>query len=247
MIIFPALDLLNGNVVKLEASRHKGQEKVYGSPGAVADRWLGLGAEWLHVVDLKAALGEGMPNHLALLGVLPRAARHKAKIQWGGGVRDAAVLRLLLEAELAESGARIDRVVVGTRAVKDFAWLESAAESYPDRIVVAIDAAGLEILVAGWQEKSGIDVVEFMRSVKDLPLAGFLYTNVKVEGKGQGVDWEPVRKVIEASAKPVIFSGGVTTLEEVARFKELGAYGIIIGFALYSGRIDFRKAMDIAR
>ncbi len=247
MIIFPAMDLMNGNVVKLESERHKGQEKVYGAPGAVADRWLKAGAEWLHVVDLNSALKEGMPNHLALLSILPRVARHKAKIQWGGGVRDAATLRLLLEAELGESEARIDRVIVGTRAVKDLAWLESAAESFPDRIVVAIDAAGLDIVVGGWQEKAGIDVVSFLDRVRDLPIGAFLYTNVKVEGRCEGVDWEPVKTVIASSPKPVIFSGGVTTLEEVARFKELKAYGIIVGSALYAGKIDFQKARDIAR
>jgi phosphoribosylformimino-5-aminoimidazole carboxamide ribotide isomerase len=247
MIIFPALDLLNGNVVKLESRHHRGEEKVYGSPAAMADRWLGLGAEWLHVVDLNAALGEGMPNHLALLSILPRAMKRRAKIQWGGGVRDAATLRLLLDAELGEAEGRIDRVIVGTRAVRDLAWLESAAESYPDRIVVAIDAAGREILAAGWQEKTGIDVVRFLESVRDLPVSGFLYTNVKVEGRCEGVDWEPVKEVIQASPKPVIFSGGVASLEDVARFKELRAYGIIIGAALYAGRIDFVKARDLAR
>jgi phosphoribosylformimino-5-aminoimidazole carboxamide ribotide isomerase len=246
MIVFPAMDLLNGNVVKLEAAGHRKEEKVYGTPGIVAERWLGAGAEWLHVVDLNAALGEGMPNHLALLSILPKVARHGAKLQWGGGVRDAATLRLLLEAEMGDSGASIDRVIVGTRAVKDWEWLESAAESYPDRIVVAIDAVGREIVVGGWQQKSGVDAVEFVGKARETPIAGFLYTNVSVEGKGKGVDWGPVKEVIAASPRPVIFSGGVTTADEVARFKEMGAHGIIIGSALYSNRIDFAKAKALA-
>jgi phosphoribosylformimino-5-aminoimidazole carboxamide ribotide isomerase len=188
-----------------------------------------------------------MPNHLALLSILPKVARHKARLQWGGGVRDAATLRLLLEAELGDTGASIDRVVAGTRAIKDWNWLVSAAEAYPERIVVAVDAVGREIVVGGWQEKAGVDVVDFMRQAGDLPIAGFLYTNVAVEGKGQGVQWDPVKAVVEASPKPVIFSGGVTTLEEVARFKELGAYGLVIGSALYSNRIDFAQAKAVAR
>jgi phosphoribosylformimino-5-aminoimidazole carboxamide ribotide isomerase len=246
MIIFPAMDLLNGNVVKLEARQHRREEKVYGTPGAVADRWLGDGAEWLHVVDLNAALGEGTPNHLALLSILPRVARHRAKLQWGGGIRDAATLRLLLEAELEDSRSRIDRVIVGTRAIQDLGWLESASENYPDRIMVAIDAVGRDIVVGGWQQKAGVDLVEFIQKVADLPLAGFLYTNVAVEGKGQGVDWEPVQAVVRASRKPVVFSGGITTMEDVTTFKRLGAHGIIIGSALYSGRIDFRNAKALA-
>lgn len=247
MILFPAMDLFNGNVVKLEAVQHRREEKVYGTPALVADRWLSAGAEWLHVVDLNAALGEGMPNHLALLSILPKVARHGARLQWGGGVRDAATLRLLLEAELGDTGASIDRVVVGTRAIKDWNWLVSAAESYPDRIVVAVDAVGREIVVGGWQEKAGVDVVDFLGRTRDLPIAAFLYTNVAVEGKGRGVQWDPVQAVIEASPKPVVFSGGVTTLEEVERFKALGAYGLVIGSALYSNRIDFAQAQAIAR
>ena len=247
MIIFPAMDLMNGNVVKLEAKRHKGQEKIYGTLGLVTDRWLSAGAEWLHIVDLNAAFGEGMPNHLALLTLLPKLGKAKAKLQWGGGIRDSATLRLLLEAEMGDTHANIDRVVVGTRAVKEWKWLVSAAESYPDRIIVAIDAAGRDIVTGGWQEKSGYDAVEFMAKAEDVPIAGFLYTNVEVEGKGLGVDWKPVEEVIKASPKPVIISGGITSLDDVRRFKTLGAHGIIIGSALYSEKISFIEAKAAAK
>lgn len=247
MIIFPAMDLMNGNVVKLEAKRHKGQEKIYGTPGIVADRWLSAGAEWLHVVDLNAALADGMVNHLALLTLLPKLGHAKAHIQWGGGVREVATLRLLLDAEMGDTGAYIDRVVVGTRAIKDWAWLESAAEAYPDRIVVAIDAAGRDIVTGGWQEKTGMDVVEFMAKAKETPIAAFLYTNVEVEGKGLGVDWAPVEAVVKASPKPVIFSGGITSIDDVRRFKELGAHGIVIGSALYTGKINFAEAKAVGK
>lgn len=243
MIIFPAMDLMNGNVVKLEAKQHKGQEKIYGTPGLVADRWLSAGAEWLHIVDLNAALAEGMVNHLALLTLLPKLGKAKAHLQWGGGVRDSATLRLLLDAELGDTGAQIDRVVVGTRAIKDWKWLESAAEAYPERIIVAIDAVGREIVAGGWQEKTGQDVVAFVAKGKEVPIAGFLYTNVAVEGKGQGVDWSPVQAVIEAAPKPVIFSGGITSLDDVVRFRDLKAYGVVIGSALYTGKIDFKAAV----
>src|SRR5262245_44094474 len=97
MIVFPVMDLMNGNVVELDARKHKEPTKIYGTPGQIADRWLKDGAKWLHVVDLNAALGTGMPNHLALLSLLPRLAAAKAKIQWGGGVRDSSTLRMLLD------------------------------------------------------------------------------------------------------------------------------------------------------
>lgn len=247
MIIYPAMDLYNGQVVKLESRKHKGQEKIYGTPGQVTDKWITAGAEWIHIVDLNAALSEGMPNHLALLTILPKAARRGVRIQWGGGVRDSAMLRLLLDAQMGDNEGCIDCVIVGTRAIKDWAWLQSAADTYPDRIIVAIDARGRKIVTDGWQHSAGIDAIDFLANGKDVPISGFLYTNVEVEGKGEGVDWEPVREVIQASPKPVIFSGGITSLEDVARFKDLNAHGIIIGSALYSNTIDFVKAKKLAQ
>jgi phosphoribosylformimino-5-aminoimidazole carboxamide ribotide isomerase len=239
MIIFPAMDLYNGDVVKLEAAQHRTVEIVYGKPGEIADRWLGLGAEWLHVVDLNAALGEG--NNVPILHLIrSKASKKGASIQWGGGVRNVAGLRAVLD-----GGA--DRAIVGTKAIKDWAWLVETATAFPDRIMVSIDGKGRQIMIEGWQSTSGVDAVEFIARANALPLAGYLYTNVAVEGRGEGVDWTPVRDVIEASTKPVVFSGGVTTIEDVARFKELGAYGIIAGSALYKDRIDFSKAKALAQ
>jgi len=239
MIVFPAMDLWNGEIVKLEAKQHRTVEKVYGKPAEIADRWLGLGASWLHIVDLNAALGEG--NNVAALALIESHARKsRAKIQWGGGVRDEKALRTVLD-----GGA--ERAIVGTKAIRDWAWLVEAASAHPGRIMVSIDGNGRQILIEGWQSSAGVDVCEFIARANGLPLAGYLYTNVAVEGRGQGVDWTPVRDVVEASTKPVVFSGGVTTMEDVARFKELGAYGIIAGSALYRGGIDFTAARTLAQ
>ena len=234
MIIFPAMDLYNGDIVKLEAKQHKMVETVYGKPAEIAERWLGLGAEWLHVVDLNAALGDGS-NLPALHLIQSRASKSGARIQWGGGVRDDAVLKAVLEA-----GA--ERAIVGTKAIRDWAWLVEAAARHPGKIMVSIDGKGREIMINGWQATAGVDAVEFIAKANALPLAGYLYTNVAVEGRGEGVDWTPVRDIVETSTKPVVFSGGVSTIQDVVRFKELGAYGIIAGSALYKGRIDFSAA-----
>lgn len=246
MIIFPAMDLMNGEVVKLESRRHERPERIYGQPGEIADRWLGCGARWLHVVDLNAALGRGMPNHLALLQLLPRVAKAGAKVQWGGGVRDATTLRLLLDAELGHGGKVIDHVVVGTRAVKDWTWLVNAAENDPGRIVVAADAAGRDVLVGGWQEKAGLDLVEFVTKVQELPVAAVQYTNVAVEGRGQGIDWHPVEAVLKIATKPVIISGGIGSLEDLRRLKTMGAWGAIIGSGIYTGQMDLAQAIAAA-
>ncbi|HLY10604.1 MAG TPA: 1-(5-phosphoribosyl)-5-[(5-phosphoribosylamino)methylideneamino] imidazole-4-carboxamide isomerase [Planctomycetota bacterium] len=238
MIIFPAMDLYNGDIVKLEAKQHKTVETVYGKPAEIAERWLGLGAEWLHVVDLNAALGDGT-NVPALHLIGSRAAKTGAKIQWGGGVRDDAALKAVLDA-----GA--ERAIVGTKAIRDWAWLVEAATRHPGKLMVSIDGKGREVMINGWQAEAGVDAVEFIAKANALPLAGYLYTNVAVEGRGQGVDWTPIRDIIETAIKPVVFSGGVSTIDDVARFKELGAYGIIAGSALYRGRIDFKEAKALA-
>jgi len=236
MIVFPAMDLWNGEVVKLEAQRHREVETVYGKPAEIADRWVKAGAEWLHVVDLNGSLGEGDRNLSALRTITGRGVM----VQFGGGLRDDASLD-----EALSTG--VERAIVGTKAVKDWPWLSKAAAQHPGRIMVSIDGKGRQILIAGWQEPAGIDVVEFIARAQDLPIAGFLYTNVAVEGRGQGVDWGPVEEIVRASKRPVVFSGGVTTLDDLARFKSLGAFGIIAGSALYRGRIDFAEAKALAR
>jgi phosphoribosylformimino-5-aminoimidazole carboxamide ribotide isomerase len=235
VIIFPAMDLWGGEIVKLEAGRHRTVERVYGRPEAIAARWTGLGAPWLHVVDLNASIGEGGDN-VAALDLL----RGRAKLQWGGGVRDDASLDRLL-------AAGVDRAIVGTKAVQDWDWLARAAKRHPGRVMVSIDGRGREILIKGWQESAGVDAVEFVKRANELALGGYLYTNVAVEGRGQGVDWAPVEDVVKAARHPVVFSGGVSTLDDVRRFRAMDAYGLVIGSSMYLGRIDYLEAVKAAK
>jgi phosphoribosylformimino-5-aminoimidazole carboxamide ribotide isomerase len=234
VIVFPAIDLWNGQVVKLDIRKHREVERVYGAPAEIADKWKGLGASWLHVVDLNASIGEGAANTKAL-----DLLRGRVKLQWGGGVRDDASLDVLL-------AGGVDRAIVGTKAVQDWDWLIRASKRHPGKIMVSIDGRGREILIKGWQEASGVDAVEFLKRANDLPLGGYLYTNVAVEGRGQGVDWSPVEDVVQAAKHPVVFSGGVSTIEDVRRFRQFEAYGLVVGSSLYLGRIDFVEAMKVA-
>ncbi len=234
MIIFPAMDLWNGEIVKLEAGRHRQVELVYGRPEEICARWTGLGAPWLHVVDLNASIGEGKANTGTLV-----LLRGRAKIQWGGGVRDDASLDGLL-------AAGVDRAIVGTKAIQDWDWLLRASKRHPGRIMVSIDGRGREILIKGWQEAAGVDAVEFVRRANDLALGGYLYTNVAVEGRGQGVDWSPVEDIVRTAKHPVVFSGGVSTIEDVRRFRQFDAYGLVVGSSLYLNRIDYLEAVKVA-
>lgn len=234
MIVFPAIDLWNGQVVKMDPRGHRHVERVYGAPAEIADKWKGLGAAWLHVVDLNASIGEGEAN-TKVVDVL----RGRVKLQWGGGVRDDASLDVLL-------AGGVDRAIVGTKAIQDWDWLLRASKRHPGRIMVSIDGRGREILIKGWQEASGVDAVEFVKRANDLPLGGYLYTNVAVEGRGKGVDWSPVEDVVKAARHPVVFSGGVSTIDDVRRFRQLEAYGLVVGSSLYLGRIDYLEAVKVA-
>ena len=239
MILLPAMDLLDRKVVKLDAA-HRAAEKIYGTPSEIADRWIGEGAEWLHLVDLDGAFDQGS-NDVPILQVIPRCREKRVHVQVGGGIRDERRLRLFMEGRYAA-----DRIVVGTRAVTDETWLARASGLYPHRLMVAVDAKGLEVMVEGWQKSAGMDVLDFIRRASQHPIAGFLYTNVSVEGKGQGVDWRPVERIAAESPKPVVFSGGVSSIDEVRRFKDLRAYGIIVGSALYAGRFTLEEARRAA-
>lgn len=239
MIIYPAMDILERKIVKLDSS-HRIAEKTYGTPDEVAERWMKEGAKWLHVVDLDGALGTGS-NDVSIIQLVPKARAKGVQVQVGGGIRDERRLKLFAEGKFAA-----DRIVVGTRAVREPEWLEKIATQHPYKIIAAIDARGHDIVVAGWQESAGLKVEEFVRRASMWPVAGFLYTNVHVEGLGKGVDWEPIEHVISVSPRPVIFSGGVTTLDDVKRFKEIGAHGVVVGSALYGGKFTFEEAQAIA-
>ena len=195
-------------------------------PAAVAERWWRAGFGTLHVVDLDAALGRG--HNRALVREL--IARTEAVTQFGGGVRDRAGIAGAL-------AAGTDRVIVGTRAVEDWAWLARAAAEFPNRVVVAADTRGGKVLRRGWTRASDTSVEDFLSTLDDLPLAGVLCTDVAREGRVRGGDPERARAVIEASPHPVWMSGGISSLEELRRLGRAGAAGAVLGMALYDGTL----------
>jgi len=193
----------------------------------VARDWWEKGFGTLHVVDLDAALGHG--DNLALVEALCTAT--PATVQVGGGVRDDAAAERLLSA-----GA--DRVVVGTRAVDDPAWLEALALLHPGRIMVAADIRDGLVLRKGWTEASDLGILDFVAGLASLPLAGILCTDVAREGKVQGIDLEGALAVIQGSAHPLWISGGVSTMKDLTNLNEAGAAGVVLGMALYTGALD---------
>jgi phosphoribosylformimino-5-aminoimidazole carboxamide ribotide isomerase len=233
MILLPAMDLLAGRVVKLGGD-HLNPERDYGNPDEIADRWISAGAKWLHVVDLDGALGSGS-NDSMIDRILEQARSRGVSVQVGGGIRR--------EDRISRFDA--DRIIVGTRAVEDPEWLSSMAVKFPDRLVVSIDGNGLDLLVNGWQSGSSETVGGILDRVSKLPVAALLYTNVTVEGRGKGVEWDPAKEIQSRSPLPIIHSGGISSLEDVRGFHDLGAYGIILGSAIYLNRFTYGEAASL--
>ena len=227
MIAVPAVDLREGRCVQLVGGRPEDERVSLPDPVAEAQRWRELGFGSLHVVDLDAALGTG--DNLDV--VLAVAAATDAETQAGGGVRATERADRLL-------AAGVDRVVVGTRALDDPEWLAGLAERHPGRVVFALDTRDGKVLSRGWTEDTGRDVADVLGDVADVPLAGILSTDVGREGQVQGIDRDGCARVLEASPHPVWISGGVTTIEEMAFLEEAGAHGVVLGMALYTGKLD---------
>jgi phosphoribosylformimino-5-aminoimidazole carboxamide ribotide isomerase len=227
VIAYPAVDLRGGRCVQLVGGCPEDERVSLPNPLEVADRWWLTGFRSLHVIDLDAALGSG--NNRELVQRLCDAT--DADVQVGGGLRDDEAV-----AEVLDAGA--DRVIVGTRAVDDRAWLEALASRHPGRVVVAADVRDGIVLRRGWTEAAGLPVEHFVAGLEGIPLAGVLCTDVGREGRMQGIDRSSMGTVIEACPHPVQASGGITSLGDLAALAELGAAGAVLGMALYTGTLD---------
>ena len=227
MIAVPALDLREGRCVQLVGGRFEEEKVSLPMPSNVALQWWDKGFKQLHVVDLDAAMGKG--NNDALVGEVVVAS--PAETQVGGGVRDDDRADFLFAA-----GA--NRVVVGTRAVDDPAWLARLVKRFPKRIVVAADVRGGVVLRKGWTEASTLKVDVFLEGLSELELAGVLCTDVDREGRMEGIDLEQMKGVIDAFSHPVQVSGGITTMDDLKALADAGAASCVLGMALYTGKLD---------
>jgi phosphoribosylformimino-5-aminoimidazole carboxamide ribotide isomerase len=230
MIAYAAVDLRAGRVVQLVGGRPDSERVSLPDPAAVARRWVDDGFAALHVVDLDAALGHG-DNAAAIDAILSAAG--DVPVQVGGGVRTTQRAELLLAA-----GAT--RVVVGTRAVEERDWLEQLASCFPDRIVVAADVRGDDIVVRGWTASTGRPAAAFLAGLAGIPLGAALVTDVLREGRMVGADVGRFADLVRAASHPLIASGGIAGADDLAALAEAGAAGAVLGMALYTGALDAR-------
>jgi len=238
MIIIPSIDLRGGRVVRLAQGDYARQTEYDVKPHEVATSYRQAGAAWLHVVDLDGAK-EGRSIQTDLIAQL--AAKSGLRVQAGGGVRSTEDIDRLL-------AAGVERVVVGTRAMEDWNWFEKLAHApgYADKLILALDAKDGMVATRGWTETSAKKAVDVARQVRGWPLAAILYTDVAKDGMLQGPNFIRTRAMAEAGDVPVIASGGVGDLSHIIALRQLPVWGVIVGRALYEGKVDLAEAIRAA-
>jgi phosphoribosylformimino-5-aminoimidazole carboxamide ribotide isomerase len=244
MEILPAIDLRGGQCVRLRQGDYN-QETVFGDPVEMARRWAADGATRLHLVDLDGAKA-GRPVNQEVVRAMVAAVG--VPCQLGGGIRDEAAIRLLLET------AGVDRVIVGTQALKQPDWFREMVAKFPGRIALGIDARDSMVATEGWLDVSKTPAIDLARQYAGLNIAAVIYTNIANDGMMQGIDAATIDDLVALARLgfPVIASGGVTTVDDVIKLaaaarKEPRLAGAIIGRALYEGTITVSDALAAAR
>lgn len=237
MYLFPAIDLREGKVVRLLRGDYARQTTYGDDPLVFARAFEEAGATWLHVVNLDGARA-GVPGHIEEIEAIRRATR--LKVQFGGGVRSEASIRALL-------GVGVDRVVLGTAALQDWAWFESLTRDtdLADRIVLGLDARGGRLAIAGWEQTTDLTALDVAKRVNGWNLAAIVYTDIATDGTLAGPNIEATRALADATDVPIVASGGVGTLDHLRALRQLPIQGAIVGRALYDGAFTIEQALDV--
>jgi phosphoribosylformimino-5-aminoimidazole carboxamide ribotide isomerase len=240
MILYPAIDLKGGAVVRLKQGEMASATVFGHDPPARARAFAEAGFEWLHVVDLDGAFAGRSLNTAAVEAILAAAA---VPVQLGGGIRDRAGVDLWLARGIA-------RVILGTAAVRDPDFVRAAARANPGRVAVGIDARDGRVAVEGWAEVSELAVLDLARRFEDAGVAAIIYTDIARDGLLTGLNLESTRTLAEAVSIPVIASGGLAGLDDIRRLvrpENRAIAGAIAGRALYDGRLDPHAALSLIR
>ncbi len=237
--IWPAIDLLNGNCVRLQQGDYQRNTIFSDSPGAVAARWFGAGSQYLHCVDLDGAKTGSVVNSDAIREIV--SAADGKKVQLGGGVRNEATIERLLSLGLS-------RLVVGTAALKDPKWFARMCEQFPGAMVLGVDAHNGMVATEGWLETSSTSATELIDRVAQHTNAcvAVVYTDIAKDGMMAGPNFKSLAAIQASSPFPVICSGGVTTLQDIRDLIAQKTAGAILGRTLYEGHIDLSDVLKIA-
>jgi phosphoribosylformimino-5-aminoimidazole carboxamide ribotide isomerase len=236
LILYPAIDLKDGQCVRLLRGAMDQATVFNPDPADQARRFIAAGAAWIHVVDLDGAFA-GKPKNAEAVDAILKSAQ--AKIQLGGGIRDLATIFAWLTKGVA-------RVVLGTAAVKNPALVKEACREFPGKIALGIDARGGKVAVEGWAETTDIAALDLARRFADAGAAAIVYTDIERDGALDGVNVAATSALARAVTIPVIASGGIASLDDIAALKSAGIPGAILGRSLYDGRVDLASALALA-
>lgn len=237
MLIFPAIDLYEGRAVRLYKGDYAKMTVYSEDPAAVARDFAAQGVRQMHTVDLEGAKDGGTPN----LGIIERIAKETGLfVECGGGLRDMAAIDRAF-------AAGVGRVILGTAAVSDERLLAESVQKYGEKIAVGADLRDGRVAIRGWREDSGLTAEDFLRKVEALGVRTVICTDISRDGAMRGANAELYERLQREFGLELIASGGVSSLEDVARLRALGLYGAIIGKAYYTGDIELREAVEAAR
>ena len=240
MIIYPAIDIRGGRCVRLTEGRFDAETVFADDPAEMALKWAGLGAEFLHLVDLDGALaGEGR-NVPVIERILQSVS---IPVQLGGGIRNLETIEKLLS-------LGVTRLILGSAAVKNPQLVEEACKKYPGHIAVGIDAKNGDVAIEGWGKGSGVAATELAKQMAAYGVETIIYTDISRDGMLSGVNVEATAALARACGVPIIASGGVASIEDIRRVKAVeadGVQGCIIGKAIYTGAVDLKEALALAK
>ena len=235
MLIFPAIDLVKGQAVRLFKGDYEQMTVYSDKPWEIAEDFVRCGAPHIHIVDLEGAKDGGTPNFETVKRIKEASG---AFCEIGGGIRTMEVVDKYIAAGL-------DRVILGTAAVQDEAFVKKAVEKYGDKIAVGVDIKDGKVAIKGWLEKSEYDAFEFCEKMQSIGVKTLICTDISKDGAMQGTNRQLYKELSERFAMNITASGGVSSIEDVKYLNELGIYAAIIGKAYYTGAIDLKEAAQV--
>ena len=237
MELFPAIDLIGGCAVRLVKGDYA-QKTVYSdNPAEVAKSFAAAGAKYLHVVDLEGAKDGGTPNLETIKNIVENGG---LLVEVGGGIRSEEVIQKYLD-------AGVFRVILGTAAVQNPAFLEDMVQKYGEKIAVGVDIKDGMVAIKGWTEVSAESCFDFCEKLQKIGVKTIICTDISKDGLLSGTNLELYKELSEKFSVDIVASGGVTTLDDVKKLAEMGMYGAILGKALYTGNIDLKAAVELTK
>lgn len=234
MILFPAIDILNGKCVRLTQGDYNKEKIYHEQPIEVAKDWESKGAAFIHIVDLDGAKTGKSINQEVIANIARDAS---IPIQVGGGIRSLEIIAYYLK-------AGVSRVIIGTAAINDKAFLKQAVNQFKEKIAVSIDARNGYVATDGWTKDSMVKAIDLIKELEEFGVQTIVYTDILKDGMLQGPNFTELETINQATSLDVIASGGVTTETDVIKLRKQNLYGAIIGKALYDGNLDFTQLME---